>query len=266
MSKRARRADALAGEQGAVDHAYRCLDHMRREAEQLAGVSAAASGKDAIDVRQAWQGELDRLDLGRNALVFMRADIDEGAGREKMYIGRRAVYDAERNPAVISWNAPAAIKWRLTSEREPGDVRLLRRIVCDEQIVRRYFDLHGTDRDDASPQAAQEEAQSTQGTVTEGMPTEHDERAYGPEEHREADGSEEPQWNDPLLDELDRARDGKMHDIVETIQRDQLRLVSEQPQGVLIVQGGPGTGLGATHTKNRWVFIARTCVSPRVRS
>ncbi|MGW2121360.1 Hsp70 family protein [Streptomyces sp. NPDC001758] len=27
-----------------------------------------------------------------------------------------------------------------------------------------------------------------------------------------------------------------------------------------------GRVLGATHTKNRWVFIARTCVSPRVRS
>jgi hypothetical protein len=52
----------------------------------------------------------------------------------------------------------------------------------------------------------------------------------------------EPEWSDPLHDELDRARDGAMHDIVDTIQRDQLRLVTEQPGGVLIVQGGPGTG------------------------
>ncbi|WSJ91026.1 AAA family ATPase [Streptomyces sp. NBC_01304] len=33
-----------------------------------------------------------------------------------------------------------------------------------------------------------------------------------------------------------------MHDIVETIQREQLRLVGARPSGVLVIQGGPGTG------------------------
>jgi DNA helicase IV len=102
MAKRARRADVLAVEQRAVDHAYHCLEHARREATELKEVSAAASGKDAIDANHAWQRELQRLDLGRNSVVFMRADVDEGAGTERFYIGRRAVFDAERNPAVIS--------------------------------------------------------------------------------------------------------------------------------------------------------------------
>ena len=33
-----------------------------------------------------------------------------------------------------------------------------------------------------------------------------------------------------------------MRDIVETIQRDQLRLVADERNGLLIIQGGPGTG------------------------
>ncbi|KAF3468535.1 UvrD-helicase domain-containing protein [Streptomyces sp. Tu 3180] len=239
MPKRARRVDVLAVEQRAVDHAYRCLERTRREAERLKGVAAAASGKDAIDVNRTWQRELDRLDLGRNALVFMRADVDEGTGRETVYIGRRAVFDEEHNPAVISWNAPAAIKWRLTSEQEPGDVRLLRRIVCDERVVQRYFDLHGTDGASPSSPTARGERERTAESGAEGGTTEHGGQVHGPGEAEEAEG---PEWNDPLLDELDRARDGAMHDIVETIQRDQLRLVSEQPRGVLVVQGGPGTG------------------------
>ena len=242
MPKRARRDDVLAVEQRAVDHAYRCLQRTRREAEVLTKVPAAASGKDAIDVNRAWQRELDSLDLGARSLVFMRADIDEGAGRESFYIGRRVVFDEECNPAVISWNAPAAIKWRLTSEQEPGDVRLLRQIVCDERVVRRYFDLHGTDGVNPSPQAVREERGDTAGNGAGGRSAEDREKCHAPESLEKADQSKEPDWNDPLLDELDRARDGAMHDIVETIQRDQLRLVSERPQGVLIVQGGPGTG------------------------
>ncbi|MFD8200459.1 HelD family protein [Streptomyces sp. NPDC059701] len=229
-------------EQRAVDHAYRCLEHTRREAETLKGVAAAASGKDAIDVNRAWQRELESLDLGNNALVFMRADIDEGTGRETVYIGRRAVFDEGHNPAVISWSAPAAIEWRLTSEHEPGDVRLLRRIVCDERVVQRYFDLHGTDGAGPSFRIAGEEREDTAASVAGDETSEDDGQMHAPEEPREVDEPEEPEWNDPLFDELDRARDGAMHDIVETIQRDQLRLVSAQPRGVLIVQGGPGTG------------------------
>ncbi|MFF0206082.1 HelD family protein [Streptomyces sp. NPDC005017] len=242
MPKRARRADVLAAEQLAVDRAYRCLERTRQEAEHLKGVSAAASGKDAIDVNRAWHSELDSLDLGGNALVFMRADIDDGNGRETLYVGRRAVFDEERNPAVVSWNAPAAIAWRLTSEEEPGDVRLLRRIVCDERVVRRYFDLHGQDATSPAPQAAPERREDPSASRTTDTTGEGDGSTDGSGTLPATDGPEEPEWHDPLLDELDRARDGVMHDIVETIQRDQLRLVSEQPQGVLIIQGGPGTG------------------------
>jgi DNA helicase IV len=48
--------------------------------------------------------------------------------------------------------------------------------------------------------------------------------------------------SDFLLEELDRRRDGQMRDIVATIQSDQYRLITAEPDGALVVQGGPGTG------------------------
>jgi len=48
--------------------------------------------------------------------------------------------------------------------------------------------------------------------------------------------------SDFLLEELDRRRDARMRDIVATIQSDQYRLITAEPDRALVVQGGPGTG------------------------
>ena len=48
--------------------------------------------------------------------------------------------------------------------------------------------------------------------------------------------------DDFLLEELERDRDLHMRDIVATIQADQYRLITHDPDGVLVIQGGPGTG------------------------
>src|SRR3954471_4827136 len=48
--------------------------------------------------------------------------------------------------------------------------------------------------------------------------------------------------SDFLLEELERRREGRMRDIVATIQSDQYRLIAAEPEGALVVQGGPGTG------------------------
>ena len=47
---------------------------------------------------------------------------------------------------------------------------------------------------------------------------------------------------DFLLEELDRSRDTHMRDIVATIQADQYRLITHEPDRPLVIQGGPGTG------------------------
>ncbi|WP_338702296.1 UvrD-helicase domain-containing protein [Streptomyces sp. Q6] len=237
MPKRARRRAVLLAEQRSVDHAYECLEQTRQEATDLKAVSAAASGKDAIDVNQAWQRELEALDLGGNALVFLRADVTETTDgeRETYYIGRRTVRDAERNRVVLSWTAPAAIRWRLTDAKDPGEVALLRQLVCQTRKVKRYLDLHGAEPDrEPSVDDAEQAAAPVDETAAE---------------------SDEFGWHDHLLEELGRARDGAMHDIVETIQREQLLLVAEKPEGVLVVQGGPGTGKTAVAMHRvRWLL------------
>jgi len=48
--------------------------------------------------------------------------------------------------------------------------------------------------------------------------------------------------SDFLLEELERRRESRMRDIVATIQSDQYRLITAEPEGALVVQGGPGTG------------------------
>ena len=56
------------------------------------------------------------------------------------------------------------------------------------------------------------------------------------------DGSGSVAGGDFLLDELDRSREPHMRDIVATIQTDQYRLITREPEPPLVVQGGPGTG------------------------
>jgi DNA helicase IV len=48
--------------------------------------------------------------------------------------------------------------------------------------------------------------------------------------------------DDFLLEELERARDARMRDIVATIQADQYHLIARDPEPPLVIQGGPGTG------------------------
>ena len=56
------------------------------------------------------------------------------------------------------------------------------------------------------------------------------------------DGSGSVVGGDFLLDELEQSRQPHMRDIVATIQADQYRLITREPEPALVVQGGPGTG------------------------
>ncbi|WP_158558557.1 MULTISPECIES: HelD family protein [unclassified Streptomyces] len=202
----------IATEQMGVDHAYVCLERTLVVALEGQGTDAAASGKDSIALRQSYDRQIESLDLKGRALVVARADVGDGEERERFYIGRRGINDDEGNRIVVHWSTPAAMRWQETDEHNPGEVSLLRRLTCQSRKVQNYLDVHGTDSH----------------LVTSVEPNSIDEA--------------EPELRDPLLEELDRARDGSMHDIVETIQREQLRLVGAQPDGVLVIQGGPGTG------------------------
>ena len=62
------------------------------------------------------------------------------------------------------------------------------------------------------------------------------------DEALDGSGVEGASVSDFLLEELERRREGRMRDIVATIQSDQYRLITAEPEGALVVQGGPGTG------------------------
>ena len=64
---------------------------------------------------------------------------------------------------------------------------------------------------------------------------------------------------DFLLEELDRARDQHMRDIVATIQSDQYALITRDPEPPLVIQGGPGTGKTAVglHRASYLLFTHR---------
>jgi DNA helicase IV len=64
---------------------------------------------------------------------------------------------------------------------------------------------------------------------------------------------------DFLLEELDRSRDTYMRDIVATIQADQYRLITREPDRPLVIQGGPGTGKTAVglHRASWLVYTER---------
>ena len=66
--------------------------------------------------------------------------------------------------------------------------------------------------------------------------------------------------DDFLLEELERARDARMRDIVATIQADQYRLIAREPEPPLVIQGGPGTGKTAVglHRASFLLYAHRT--------
>src|ERR1051325_7313914 len=65
--------------------------------------------------------------------------------------------------------------------------------------------------------------------------------------------------SDFLLEELERRRDVRMRDIVATIQSDQYRLITAEPEGALVVQGGPRTGktAGGLHRASWLLYTHR---------
>src|SRR4051794_39101083 len=187
----------LQSEQAYVDHAYTCLEEMRRT---VARAADAAEGEVAALALEAWaRKRLATFDDAAQGLCFGRLDLDEVA--RPLYVGRRWVHDDDRDVLVVSWQAPAARPFYTATPVDPQRVRLRRRF---RTRGRRLLDLSDGALD---------------GPASEGGGV-----------------------SDSLLEELERPREGRMRDIVATIQADQSGLITAEPRGALVVQGGPGTG------------------------
>jgi DNA helicase IV len=202
----------IQAEQAVVDHAYRRLEAMRAEARALAadvlehGAGGTFANRIERDVRMEARGRrLADLQVGEAGLVFGRIDPLVG---DHLYIGRVAVADEDNEPLVVDWRAPAAEPfYRATARHAMGLARRRHLILRGRRVVGLDDELlgEGVDADNGDTEMV---------LVGEGA----------------------------LLAALGRSRTGRMGDIVATIQREQDEIIRAPLPGILIVQGGPGTG------------------------
>ncbi|MFJ8861281.1 HelD family protein [Streptomyces sp. NPDC102451] len=257
------RDQVIDDEQKAVDRAYDCYAERLAEMTGTSAATAAASNKDGIANRlDAEERAAAYGGLGDESLVTVRVDAPEATGEEcrPWYVGRRAVSDIRtREPVVVLWTSPAATKWLAAQPDAPGDITLRRQLRCVQRVVEDYFDdiapaaVPVAVPDSAlpavpTPRTAGDDAVTPEPVEAEGM--EGERPGARPPVRTPADVARlqrrKPlQPDDLLLRELQRSRSGRMRDIVETIRRDQMDLVTGTPSDILVVQGGPGTGKSA---------------------
>lgn len=253
------RETVVAGEQKAVDRAYDCYEARLAELTEQSPASAAASGKDAIAARKEAEARAEAYGgLGGEALVVSRVDVQEPGAMlpETFYVGRRSVSDTRtRDQVVVLWTTELAKRWYNAQPETPGEVLLRRQLRCAERTVEDYFDEIATvqvpgDQGAAAP-GTRDDTVVLPRTADDGIPETApagDPAPSGVPSPREVvrRRRKKPlQVDEFLLRELHRSRSGRMRDIVETIRRDQMALVTGSPADVLVIQGGPGTGKSA---------------------
>ena len=215
----------LEAEQAYVDRAYQRLDRLRSDTEERlrsvldqgrGGTHQFREERDVI-VRTSL-ARLDQLDIGDQALCFGRIDrlADEG-GVESFHIGRLGISAEDLDPLVVDWRAPVAEPFYRATGRDPMGLVLRRHLAADG---RRIVGLED-ERFGSNGASAVTGDGATAGAISDDM------EVGGP---------------GALLAAVEGARTGHMRDIVATIQREQDEIIRSPLPGVLVVQGGPGTG------------------------
>ncbi|MFF0394832.1 HelD family protein [Streptomyces sp. NPDC005248] len=198
-------------EQQFVSLAHERLDQLREAAEAAmrATIAQLSTGRQARVERDIGVAEhsasLASLNAAGTGLCFGRIDSRDGVTHHIGRIGIRRD-DAERTPLLIDWRAPVARPFYLATGYEPMGLRRRRHI-------------------------------TTQGRTVTGL---HDEIMDLADITRT--GYESHDADEVLLAALNSARTGRMGDIVSTIQAEQDHIIRAPQRGVLVVEGGPGTG------------------------
>jgi DNA helicase IV len=198
-------------EQEYISVLYGRLDDLREQAEarlasvlrQVGGTPQARTERDAFSA--SYRQRLAQLDAAGHGLVFGRLEFNDG---ELRYIGRIGIHADSDNydQLLMDWRADAARPFYLATAASPGDVRVRRHIKTrDRKLI--SFDDEVLDLASADP------------SRHDGLTGES-----------------------ALLAALNASRTGTMSDIVETIQAEQDHIIRSSLDGVLVVQGGPGTG------------------------
>ncbi|MGA5359486.1 HelD family protein [Streptomyces purpurascens] len=203
--------DELRHEQEFIDGLYARVDALRGDTESSV-TDALAQGNTPMQARlerdilvAERSGLLAALNAVDGSLCFGRIDLTSGVTHHIGRIGLRTE-DAERTPVLIDWRADVARPFYLATGHTPMGLRRRRHIATDG---RRVTHLHDEILDLGD---------------------------------RTRTGHEDPTGDAVLLAALDSARTGRMSDIVQTIQADQDRIIRAPHRGVMVVEGGPGTG------------------------
>ena len=211
-------------EQAYVDDLFARLDAEVAQANQRLRqvqleVDPANPDADALVRRETeyhgLNARLDRLNLAQLGLVFGRIDIEADGDNpvpdhpelDRRYIGRMGLDAREEGyrTLLLDWRAPMARPFYLATTAQPEGVR-----------VRRHL--------------------RTRGRKVTGL---DDEVLSG--EHAGA-GRAGVGGESALHQAIQAARTGHMRNIVETIQREQDEIIRDNTRGVMVVEGGPGTG------------------------
>jgi DNA helicase IV len=221
----------ISEEQRHLDRAHRALDAMREEARSMignvidigrGGTFQARTERDIV-VNTAL-ARLQQLDIGDQALCFGRIDTVPGAPDEPgeaFHIGRIAVSGEDLEPLIVDWRAPVAEPfYRATGVESMGLARRRHLHVRHERVIG-LEDEYFARNDGAAPDQLSVDRAAMDGLVENGL------ALGGP---------------GALLAALGQARTGQMGDIVATIQREQDEIIRSPLPGLLVVQGGPGTG------------------------
>ncbi len=202
--------DELQSERRYVAELYARLDAERARVQD--GYAAALRGpvdtKDGGTLVQrdsevrALAKEIRRLDVADNGLCFGRLDT---LGGERSYVGRIGIFDSDDDyePLLIDWRAPAARPFYTATGANPENMRR-----------RRQFQTRGRRVLDFTDEVL-------------GLP-----------KGTERDGSGDA----ALLAAVNAPRGDGMRDIVATIQAEQDEIIRLDHPGVLVIEGGPGTG------------------------
>ncbi|MFI6037189.1 HelD family protein [Streptomyces sp. NPDC051315] len=201
----------MRGEQEFIDGLYARVDALRGDTEASVA-HALAQGDKPMQARlerdilvAERSGLLAALNAVDGSLCFGRIDLASGASHHIGRIGLR-LDDAERTPVLVDWRADVARPFYLATGHTPMGLRRRRHISTEGRRVTALHDEF-LDLGDAT-----------------------------------RTGYEDPAGDAVLLAALDAARTGRMHDIVQTIQAEQDEIIRAPHRGVLVVEGGPGTG------------------------
>jgi DNA helicase IV len=212
---------------GLLDDARSRSEEALRHVQLSVGSGGTHQARLERDVSVAeHERRLAQLNSTERGLCFGRTDDTAG---DTLYIGRIGLRDDNYRLKLIDWRAPAARPFYAATPADPHGLVRRRHIYTRSRTVTGVDDeVFNLDR-----------------------LSESDRRGLSGEAL--------------LIATINRARTGRMTDVVATIQAEQDRVIRSSLQGVLVVQGGPGTGktVAALHRAAYLLYTHRTTLERR---